>query len=46
MKGALGLIVICLIIWGFYMTYQWLRNFDRIDERRERKERRRQEKNR
>jgi hypothetical protein len=25
MKGALGLIVICIIIWVFWMSWMWLR---------------------
>lgn len=25
MRGALGLIVICAVIWVFWMTYVWLR---------------------
>jgi len=25
MKGALGLIAVCVIIWGFWMTYEFVR---------------------
>lgn len=26
MKGAFGLLVIALVIWGFWMSWEWLRN--------------------
>ena len=26
MKGALGLIAIAVIVWGFWMSWEWLRN--------------------
>jgi hypothetical protein len=26
MKGALGLIAIAVIVWAFWMSWQWLRN--------------------
>jgi hypothetical protein len=26
MKGALGLLVISFVIWGFWMSWEWLRN--------------------
>ncbi len=26
MRGALGLIAIAMIIWAFWMTYEWLVN--------------------
>lgn len=26
MKGALGLVVIAITIWVFWMSYEWLRN--------------------
>lgn len=26
MKGALGLIAVCVIIWIFWMSWEWLRN--------------------
>lgn len=26
MKGALGLLVIAFVIWGFWMSYEWLIN--------------------
>ncbi|CAA0215216.1 hypothetical protein TMP139_360067 [Tenacibaculum maritimum] len=25
MKGAIGLIVIALVVWGFWMSWEWLR---------------------
>lgn len=29
MKGAIGLIVICIIIWIFWMSWEWLRNYNK-----------------
>ncbi len=26
MRGALGLIAICAVIWVFWMSWEWLRN--------------------
>lgn len=26
MKGALGILVICGVIWVFWMSWEWLRN--------------------
>lgn len=26
MKGALGLIAVCAIVWIFWMSWEWLRN--------------------
>lgn len=26
MKGALGLLMIAFVVWGFWMSYEWLRN--------------------
>lgn len=26
MKGALGLLAIAVVVWGFWMSYEWLRN--------------------
>ncbi len=26
MKGALGLLAIAFVIWGFWMSWEWLRN--------------------
>lgn len=26
MKGALGMMAICFVIWVFWMSWEWLRN--------------------
>lgn len=31
MKGALGLVVIAIIVWGFWMSWHWLRNNKKND---------------
>lgn len=31
MKGALGLVVLAVIIWGFWMSWEWLKNKDNDD---------------
>ena len=30
MKGALGLLAIAALVWIFWMTWEWLRNRDKI----------------
>lgn len=29
MKGALGFLAICFVVWAFWMSYEWLRNRDK-----------------
>jgi CDP-diglyceride synthetase len=29
MKGALGLIAIAVVIWAFWMSWEWLRNYNK-----------------
>ena len=38
MKGALGLIAIAIVVWGFWMTWEWLRNPERLERKRKRRE--------
>jgi len=26
MRGALGLVVVCAVVWAFWMSWEWLRN--------------------
>ena len=30
MKGALGLIAIAVVIWSFWMSWEWLRNHKKV----------------
>jgi hypothetical protein len=35
MRGALGLIAFAVVAWAFWMTWEWLRNYNKPGQRKE-----------